>query len=82
MSPFRLLARAAATSASLFLAASALAQTAICYNCPTEWADWGTQLPGFLVHAWSQTGRLTSHVVFCGPSDGPFPFHDGASLID
>lgn len=20
------------------------AQTAICYNCPTEWADWGTQL--------------------------------------
>ena len=27
-----------------FAAASALAQTAICYNCPTEWADWGTQL--------------------------------------
>ena len=25
-------------------AASAFAQTAICYNCPTEWADWGTQL--------------------------------------
>lgn len=25
-------------------AASAMAQTAICYNCPTEWADWGTQL--------------------------------------
>ena len=24
--------------------ASAFAQTAICYNCPTEWADWGTQL--------------------------------------
>ena len=23
---------------------SALAQTAICYNCPPEWADWGTQL--------------------------------------
>ena len=22
----------------------AFAQTAICYNCPTEWADWGTQL--------------------------------------
>ena len=21
-----------------------MAQTAICYNCPTEWADWGTQL--------------------------------------
>jgi putative spermidine/putrescine transport system substrate-binding protein len=25
-------------------AAGAQAQTAICYNCPTEWADWGTQL--------------------------------------
>ncbi|HCL85556.1 MAG TPA: ABC transporter substrate-binding protein [Comamonadaceae bacterium] len=25
-------------------AAGAMAQTAICYNCPTEWADWGTQL--------------------------------------
>lgn len=24
--------------------ASALAQTVICYNCPTEWADWGTQV--------------------------------------
>lgn len=23
---------------------AAMAQTAICYNCPTEWADWGTQL--------------------------------------
>jgi len=23
---------------------STLAQTAICYNCPPEWADWGTQL--------------------------------------
>lgn len=25
-------------------AASVSAQTAVCYNCPTEWADWGTQL--------------------------------------
>lgn len=25
-------------------AAGVQAQTAICYNCPTEWADWGTQL--------------------------------------
>lgn len=25
-------------------AGGAMAQTAICYNCPTEWADWGTQL--------------------------------------
>jgi putative spermidine/putrescine transport system substrate-binding protein len=31
---------------ALALAAStgAFAQTAICYNCPPEWADWGTQL--------------------------------------
>lgn len=27
-----------------FAAAGAFAQTAICYNCPTEWADWGTEL--------------------------------------
>ena len=25
-------------------AASAMAQTAICYNCPPEWADWGSEL--------------------------------------
>ncbi|WP_353233627.1 ABC transporter substrate-binding protein [Diaphorobacter ruginosibacter] len=30
---------------TLGLAASGVfAQTAICYNCPTEWADWGTQI--------------------------------------
>ena len=38
-----LLARAAA-AATLFIACGAFAQGAICYNCPTEWADWGTQL--------------------------------------
>jgi putative spermidine/putrescine transport system substrate-binding protein len=37
------------TAASLLLGASALgnqvlAADAICYNCPPEWADWGTQL--------------------------------------
>jgi putative spermidine/putrescine transport system substrate-binding protein len=32
-------------AAGLMLAASgAVAQTAICYNCPPEWADWATQL--------------------------------------
>ncbi len=31
------------TQAGLFPAA-ALAQNAICYNCPPEWADWGSQL--------------------------------------
>ena len=38
-----LLARAAA-AATLLIACGAFAQGAICYNCPTEWADWGTQL--------------------------------------
>ncbi|NIF20180.1 ABC transporter substrate-binding protein [Candidatus Pantoea multigeneris] len=28
----------------LVLATSAQASTAVCYNCPPEWADWGTQL--------------------------------------
>jgi len=36
---------AQASVLALGLAASgAMAQTAICYNCPPEWADWGTQL--------------------------------------
>ena len=38
-----LLARAAA-AATLLIASGAFAQGAICYNCPTEWADWGAQL--------------------------------------
>jgi putative spermidine/putrescine transport system substrate-binding protein len=38
------LARAAVALVSLFVAASAFAQSAICYNCPTEWADWGSEL--------------------------------------
>jgi putative spermidine/putrescine transport system substrate-binding protein len=29
---------------AFFIAGSVLAQTALCYNCPPEWADWGTQL--------------------------------------
>lgn len=35
---FALLAAASAFSSAAF------AQNAICYNCPTEWADWGTQI--------------------------------------
>lgn len=33
-----------ATLALSLTGASAYAQNAICYNCPPEWADWGTQL--------------------------------------
>ena len=29
---------------ALVTGANSFAQNAICYNCPTEWADWGTQL--------------------------------------
>jgi putative spermidine/putrescine transport system substrate-binding protein len=42
-SPSRLL-KAAAVAFGLLAGASAMAQTAICYNCPPEWADWGSQL--------------------------------------
>ena len=30
--------------AALVLANAAAAQSAICYNCPPEWADWASQL--------------------------------------
>ena len=39
----RLAARLAGAVAIL-ATGTALAQNAICYNCPPEWADWGTQL--------------------------------------
>src|SRR5437764_4990278 len=29
---------------ALFVVQAAVAQTAICYNCPPEWADWASQL--------------------------------------
>ncbi len=38
------IARLAAAAIALFATGQALAQNAICYNCPPEWADWGTQL--------------------------------------
>src|ERR671935_2241495 len=31
-------------AAALVVVHAAIAQTAICYNCPPEWADWATQL--------------------------------------
>ncbi|MBB3212881.1 putative spermidine/putrescine transport system substrate-binding protein [Herbaspirillum sp. Sphag1AN] len=38
------LARGAAMLAVLALPTWAMAQNAICYNCPPEWADWATQI--------------------------------------
>ena len=38
------LLKAAAVAFGVLAGASAMAQTAICYNCPPEWADWASQL--------------------------------------
>ncbi|CAM3359925.1 ABC transporter substrate-binding protein [Paracidovorax anthurii] len=43
-STFQKLARAAALALGLAATGSAFAQVAICYNCPPEWADWGSQI--------------------------------------
>lgn len=45
MKKVTMIAGALALSAgSLFSSLAQAADTAICYNCPPEWADWGTQL--------------------------------------
>ena len=36
--------RLALVAATMAISGVASAQTAICYNCPPEWADWGTQI--------------------------------------
>ncbi|MBB6562787.1 putative spermidine/putrescine transport system substrate-binding protein [Acidovorax soli] len=36
--------RATALAFGLAATGTAMAQTAICYNCPPEWADWGSQI--------------------------------------
>lgn len=41
---FKHVARIAFPTAMLLASHAALAQTAICYNCPPEWADWATQI--------------------------------------
>lgn len=40
----KLAARLLGALAIILATGSTLAQNAICYNCPPEWADWGTQL--------------------------------------
>src|SRR6266851_2075828 len=40
----RALLAAGGTAVALIVANAAVAQTAICYNCPPEWADWASQL--------------------------------------
>jgi putative spermidine/putrescine transport system substrate-binding protein len=42
---FRMLTKATMTCLLVLgYASAAMAQNAICYNCPPEWADWGSQL--------------------------------------
>lgn len=41
---FSTLARTTVLAFGIVASSAAMAQTAICYNCPPEWADWGTQL--------------------------------------
>ncbi|MBV8620412.1 MAG: extracellular solute-binding protein, partial [Curvibacter sp.] len=41
--PLQRLLRTAALLTALAASGLATAQTAICYNCPPEWADWGSQ---------------------------------------
>jgi 3',5'-cyclic AMP phosphodiesterase CpdA len=38
--------------------------------------------PGFLVHAWTPSGGLVTHLAFSGSFEGPYPFHDDGGLID
>jgi 3',5'-cyclic AMP phosphodiesterase CpdA len=38
--------------------------------------------PGFLVHVWTPTAPLLTHLAFSGRHDGPHPFHDAGGLID
>jgi putative spermidine/putrescine transport system substrate-binding protein len=40
----KLLRQLIVAAAGLAASGALLAQSAICYNCPPEWADWGTQL--------------------------------------
>ena len=49
---------------------------------PDAASAWVLEPPGFRVHAWSDRGRLVSHLAPCGSFEGPYPFHDGGSLID
>ena len=44
-------------------------------DAPVEFA---MEPPGYLVHAWSETGQVVSHLVYSSRYDGPFSFRDGS----
>jgi Icc protein len=49
---------------------------------PSAASAWTLEPPGFVLHALSTRGQLSSHIVASGQFDGPHPFHDGGVLID
>lgn len=49
---------------------------------PHAASAWTLEPPGFVLHALSVAGQVSSHTVACGQFEGPFPFHDGGQLID
>jgi 3',5'-cyclic-AMP phosphodiesterase len=38
--------------------------------------------PAFQLHLWSDEAGLISHTAYVGRFDGPYPFHEGETLID
>jgi len=38
--------------------------------------------PGFALHLWDDAAGLVSHTAFVGRFNGPYPFHDGDTLLD
>lgn len=38
--------------------------------------------PGFLIHAWDDTGQIVTHQVTIGEFGGPYPFYEDGTLID
>ena len=49
---------------------------------PDAASAWMLEPPGFGLHVLPDGGRLVSHTVASGQYEGPFPFHEGAELID
>jgi Icc protein len=49
---------------------------------PDAASAWVLEPPGFGLHVLPEGGRLVSHTVASGAYEGPFPFHEGAVLID
>ena len=49
---------------------------------PDAASAWMLEPPGFGLHVLPEGGRLVSHTVASGVYEGPFPFHEGAELID